>query len=597
MITYYREDLDRMVMDFLGDIGSVLWGPWTPYTLLAMGVLFTLWTKFTQYRAMTHGVAVVRGVYDNPDDPGAINHFQALSAALSATVGLGNIGGVALAIGAGGPGALFWMWIVGFFGMALKTVEITLAMMYRNMDDPENPHGGAMWVVDSVIGAAGGVWKIVAKVIGVFFCITLIISTFTGGNMFQAWSVATLTEGYFDVPRIATGIILASVIGLVIIGGIKRIGSVAAKLVPFMCLIYLFSALAVLSLHIPEIPGLLKLIVTSAFSRTDAVNSFIGGSLGWAFIMGMKRALFSNEAGQGSAPIAHAAAKTDEPAREGIVGGIGPFIDTLCICTLTALVILSTGTWNREAIGDFRGTIAISKDIDAGEPAWVIQAENSVGNLPVPRDGDWSAGDRFFFVAEVEGAIHRESDAGRVKWISSIVREDEGISPEAAAPVSIKWDPLIISSESWEGDPENVRLIDTGVYKVYDGARLTGHAFDRQFPGLGKYLVTLAAWLFAVSTMISWSYYGEQGMVYMTGKIGVLPYKLVFLLLVILAATGIKDTGDMEILMDLGTGAMLWSNLPIVLALGFLAVRNLKDYRRRLAAGEFPKHGARKNPG
>lgn len=220
-------------MDFelLETIGGFLWGPWTPYILLAAGLLFTIWTRFTQFTAMTHGVQVVRGVYDDPSDPGAINHFQALSAALSATVGLGNIGGVALAIGVGGPGALFWMWIVGVLGMALKTVEITLAMMYRDTRDPENPSGGAMWVVERVLGSRGGIWKPIARAIGVFFCITLIISTFTGGNMFQSWSVAGLTEGYFGVPKIFTGIVMAVIVGLVIIGGIKRIGNVAGKLV------------------------------------------------------------------------------------------------------------------------------------------------------------------------------------------------------------------------------------------------------------------------------------------------------------------------------------------------------------------------------
>jgi len=334
----------ELIMNFLGDLGGVLWGPWTPWALLAAGVLFTIWTRFTQYTAMTHGVQVVRGLYDDPDDPGAINHFQALSAALSATVGLGNIGGVALAIGIGGPGALVWMWIVGFFGMALKTVEITLAMMYRNVDDPDNPHGGAMWVVDRVIGGKGGKWVFVGKAIGVFFCITLIISTITGGNMFQAWSVATLTETYFGMPRIGTGILMAVIVGAVIVGGIKRIGNVAGKLVPFMCVLYVLAALAVVGANIGDVLGLFGLIFSSAFAEHEATGAFIGGSVGFAFMQGMKRALFSNEAGQGSAPIAHAAAKTGEPAREGIVGGIGPFIDTLCICTLTALVILSTGT-------------------------------------------------------------------------------------------------------------------------------------------------------------------------------------------------------------------------------------------------------------
>ena len=257
------------LMELLGTIGGILWGPWTPWALLTAGVLATVFTRFTQVTAMTHGVAVVRGVYDDPNDPGAINHFQALSAALSATVGLGNIGGVALAIGAGGPGALVWMWIVGFFGMALKTVEITLAMMYRNTDDPENPSGGAMWVVDKVIGGKGGIWIPIAKVIGIFFCITLLISTFTGGNMFQSWSVATLTQEFFGVDKLISGIMLAVIVGLVIIGGIKRIGNVAGRLVPFMCAIYVLAALAVLAMNVTELPGLFGDIFRSAFSADE----------------------------------------------------------------------------------------------------------------------------------------------------------------------------------------------------------------------------------------------------------------------------------------------------------------------------------------
>ena len=581
-------------MHFMETVGGFLWGPWTPWALLAAGILFTVWTKFTQFTAMTHGLAVVRGVYDDPDDPGAINHFQALSAALSATVGLGNIGGVALAIGAGGPGALFWMWIVAVFGMALKTVEITLAMMYRNTDDPENPHGGAMWVVDKVIGGKGGIWIPIAKAIGVFFCITLIISTFTGGNMFQSWNVAKLTQGYFGVPRIGTGIVMAIIVGLVIVGGIKRIGNVAGKLVPFMCVLYLLSALAVLAMHIVDIPGMLKLVITSAFNPAEATGAFVGGSMGYVFMEGMKRALFSNEAGQGSAPIAHAAAKTSEPAREGIVGGLGPFIDTICICTLTALVIISTGTWNREAIGDFGSPITLTQDSTAAIPTWTVEASTDIADLPAMRIGEWKAGSEFYLIAEVTGATNKKGEQTLV-LIEGEVKEQNGeTSPEAARPLIIEWSNLTLDPDDWLGAPTAVALTSPGVHATYDGAVLTGHAFDRQFPGLGKWLVTLAAWLFAISTMISWSYYGEQGMVYMLGQKSVLPYKLVFLAGAIYAAAFISSKNDMVILMDLGTGAMLWANIPIVVCLGFLSVRSLNDYGRKLKAGEFPRHDAPK---
>ena len=575
-------------MNLLGDLGGILWGPWTPWALLAAGVLFTIWTRFTQYASMTHGIDVVRGIYDDPDDPGAINHFQALSAALSATVGLGNIGGVALAIGIGGPGALVWMWVVGFFGMALKTVEITLAMIYRNVDDPENPHGGAMWVVDAVIGGKGGRWVAVARVIGVFFCVTLLISTMTGGNMFQAWSVATLTESYFGVPRIGTGILMAVIVGAVIIGGIKRIGNVAGKLVPFMCVLYVLAALAVVGANIGDIGSMFGLIFKSAFSAHEATGAFIGGSVGFAFMQGMKRALFSNEAGQGSAPIAHAAAKTGEPAREGIVGGIGPFIDTLCICTLTALVILSTGTWNRDAVGPVEGGLTLSTVTDAEAPTWRVHSKTDVAALPASRHfDDWEAGMEFWVAATVDGATHIESGRDRVQITGEVV--EVGGTGEALGALQVQWDDVVLPTDEWSGTAASITPT-RGLYRIYDGATLTGHAFDRQFPGLGKWLVTFAAWLFAISTMISWSYYGEQGMVYIFGEKGVMPYKLVYLLFVLWGAAGIADTGDMIILMDLGTGAMLWANIPIVVCLGFLAVRSLNEYGGKLKAGQFKRN-------
>jgi AGCS family alanine or glycine:cation symporter len=466
--------------------------------------------------------------------------------------------------------------------------------MYRNTDDPDNPHGGAMWVVDKVIGGKGGIWLPIAKAIGVFFCITLIISTFTGGNMFQAWNVATLTEGYFGIPRVGTGIVMAIIVGLVIVGGIKRIGRVAGKLVPFMCILYLLCALAVLAMNIADVPGLLKLIFTSAFSPVEAGGAFIGGTVGFAFMQGMKRALFSNEAGQGSAPIAHAAAKTDEPAREGIVGGMGPFIDTICICTLTALVILTTGTWNRDAVGPFAGIISLAPGPAAEDgQTWRVEASTDIDMLPESRFFEWTAGAQIFLVGQVTGATHIESGRDRVQVTGTVVASD-GVTPDAPPVLSIEWDTLEISHDEWDGTPTAVSLIDPGVYRIFDGAPLTGHAFDRAFPGLGKWLVTFAAWLFAISTMISWSYYGEQGMVYMLGEKSVLPYKLLFLVGTIYAAAFITDTDDMVTLMDLGTGAMLWANIPIVVCLGFLAVRCLNEYGGKLARGEFPRHRAPK---
>ena len=566
--------MDALV-SFVNVFNSLVWGPWTLYILLAAGLLFTLWTRFCQFKVLTHGIAVTRGVYDDPDEPGAINHFQALSAALSATVGLGNIGGVAVAISLGGPGALFWMWIVGFLGMALKTVEITLTMMFRNTDDPENPHGGAMWVIEKTLGARGGPWRIVARAIGVLFSITLVIMTIAGGNMFQTWNVADLTFTYFGVPRVATGIVLAILVGLVIVGGIKRIGQVAGRLVPVMCLLYLLSSLAVLAVNIDQLPSLFRLIFQCAFGHTEATGAFLGGTLGFAFQQGMRRALFSNEAGLGSSPIAHAAAKTNEPAREGMVGGMGPFIDTIVICTLTALVIMSTGAWNRAPLGTLQGEVDLVQEVDGTR----LVAPTHAAALPeLPVGETWQPGTRLFLLAQTpenNGAPRRVRIHGEVT------------GDELGRAGAIQWDappPGATWTLNEEGEP--VR----GVFRDYAGATLTGHAFDRAFPGLGKWMVTLAAWMFAISTMISWSYYGEQGMIYMLGEKSVTPYKFFFLVMAVIGAFLLRTDQQLGDLQDFGTGGMLLTNMLIVLSMGHLAVRSIHLYTRRLKAGEFHPH-------
>jgi AGCS family alanine or glycine:cation symporter len=575
-------------MDFVDWLNGIVWGIWTFYILLGAGVLFTIWTKFVQYRNLTHGVQVTRGVYDDPHDPGVISHFQALSAALSATIGLGNIGGVAVAISLGGPGALFWMWVVGLLGMALKSVEITLAMMYRKIDAAGNPHGGAMWVIEGTLGAKGGAAAVLARIIGVVFSITLIIMTFAGGNMFQTWNVADLTMNYFAVPKMVTGIVLATVVGMVIVGGIQRIGKVASRLVPIMCVLYLLSAFAVLAVNIEKLPALFALIVRSAFSGTEAGGAFVGASFGFAFTWGMKRALFSNEAGLGSAPIAHAAAKTNEPAREGIVGGLGPFVDTICICTLTALVILSTDTWNRPADGAFNGELAIlAAPSQNGNLSWQIDGAENLDALPaLANDDEWLQDWQFFVLAKLPEAAPSDAPMKLYGKIAAADGEDSYGHPPTEKRIlwtKVEGGPAI--------DPSVVpgRRLDvdhTGVFRDYPGATLTGHAFDRAFPGLGKWLVTLAAWLFAISTMVSWSYYGEQGMIYMLGSWSVLPYKIVYLGLAIVGAFLVRTDAELGALADFGTGGMLLANMLVVTTCGALAVRCIDRYLQHLRTSQ-----------
>jgi AGCS family alanine or glycine:cation symporter len=551
----------------VGDFGALLatlnryiWHEYVLFGIVGTGILFTLWSGFSQFRALTHGPAVVRGVYDDPNDPGAINHFQALSAALSATVGLGNIGGVALAIALGGPGAMFWMWVIGFLGMAIKLTEVTMAMLYRNTDNPENPHGGPMWVAEKALARKnlGGL----GRAIGIVFCVMLLISTTTGGNMFQAWNVGELTEEYFGVPSWICGIVLAVAVGSVIIGGIKRIGKVTATLVPFMCALYLLAGIYVLSMHVTEIPAMLLLIVKSAFVPTEATGAFIGGTAGAAFVFGMKRAIFSNEAGQGSSPMAHAAAKTDEPVREGIVAGLEPFIDTIVVCTFTALIILSTGVWNRAPDDAFN----VLPTVSATDAGWQFEDTRVDGS-------DWREGERVVVVV----AAH-ERDGGFNQY------RLEGTVTERAGGYVVSWDPFVSSVEP--------RIVGGGLYRSYVGAALTAKAFDSVTPGLGKWLITIAAWMFAISTIISWAYYGEQGVVFLAGEKPVLAYKIIYCVLVFVATLGfIESAADLDNFTGVGTGVLVCANIPICWFFGYQAMRAYKDYIARLKSGRMgPDH-------
>lgn len=609
-------------------INGVLWHDYVLYIVLATGVLFTIWSGFGQYRALTHGVQVIRGKYDNKADPGAINHFQALSTALSATVGLGNIGGVALAIALGGPGAVFWMWMVGLFGMALKMTEVTLAMLYRNTDNPENPHGGPMWVAQKGFANWSPKLKPLGTIVGGIFCVTLIISAITGGNMFQSWNVAEITHNYFPtVPKYVCGVVMAIVVGMVIIGGIKRIGAVAGRLVPLMCVLYLLAAVYVLAVNIGEIPAMLRLIVVSAFSPAEAGGAFLGGTAGYAFLWGMKRALFSSESGQGSAPIAHSAAKTNEPVREGVVSGLEPFIDTIVVCTLTTLVVLLSGAWNRDAEATFplrpaivnahamtvqeggstrtlRGTVFretesevsfLNGETRPGEAAFrvwprasVVSLERDAGRwVPAVTDvpdktaearrvsGPWRHGTTVFVI------VHGEQDARTGRDLHRL----RGVVQEVNGDFQIAWAPFAAATEP--------RLDSPGLFNDFVGAALTGHAFDRVMPGLGMWLVTIACWLFAVSTMISWAYYGEQGVVYILGSRGpfVMLYKLAYCALIIIASLGfIRTDAQLDSWTALGTGVMLFANIPIMLIFGGQAMKAYRAYIAKLKAGEFKGH-------
>ena len=435
--------------------------PFIVIWLIGGALFFTFRMSFINIRAFKHAIFVVLGHYDDPDEEGELTHFQALSAALSATVGLGNIAGVAIAISVGGPGAVLWMTLAGLFGMTSKFVECTLAQKYRIVKPDGHISGGPMYYLSRGLADQG--LRPLGKVLAIVFSVLCIGASFGGGNMFQANQSYAAVANIIPIPNWAYGLGVAILVALVILGGIKRIGSVAAALVPSMCLIYVIAALWILLTNLPQIPAALGTIVQGAFSP-EAIE---GGLVG-VLVQGIRRAVFSNEAGIGSAAIAHAAARTHEPVREGIVALLEPFIDTVVICNMTALVVVITGTY-------------------------------------------------------------QQTDLSGVDITS------------AAFESAISWFPIILS---------------------------------------------IAVFLFAFSTMISWSYYGERAWTFLLGEGTMGIYRVLFVVCVFLGSIfnlgAVLDFSDMMLL------SMAFPNMlgGFLLCNGVAA--DTQDYMERLGSGVMP---------
>lgn len=333
---------DDLMQELIDQISGIVWGPVTIILLVGTGIFVTLIVKAIQVRKFFYSWGLISGKYDNPEDKGEVTHFQALSAALSATIGTGNIAGVGTAIALGGPGAVFWMWVTAVFGMALKYSECLLSLNYRVIHSDGVVGAGPMYYLEKGLNQ---------KWLGILFALFATIASFGIGNMVQANSVAEPVYTQFGVSKLITGIIIGALVFSVIVGGIKRIGQVASMLVPFMAILYVAGALIIISTRLDAVPEALRLIFSDAFTGSAATGGFAGATLAQVIRFGVARGVFSNESGLGSAPIAHGAAKTEEPVREGLVAMLGPFIDTIVICTMTALVIILTGAYSSGETG------------------------------------------------------------------------------------------------------------------------------------------------------------------------------------------------------------------------------------------------------
>ena len=479
---------------------------WFPYVLLGVGLFFTVYLKFPQIRFFKHAWQVVTGKFDKESDPGDTTHFRALTTALSGTVGTGNISGVAFAIFLGGPAALFWMWVTAFLGMTTKFVEVTLSHKYRVKTEDGTMAGGPMYYMDR---------RLNMKWLAVAFAIATVVSSFGTGNLPQSNGIAQSIEATFGFEPWAVGSVLGILLALVILGGIQRIAAFTARVVPVMAVIYLIGALAVIFANLENIGPSFAAVIGDAFTGSAAAGGFLGASLAYAFNRGVNRGLFSNEAGQGSAPIAHAAAKTKEPASEGMVSLLEPFIDTILICTVTGLVILSSGVWKEKHENVF----------DRSDMYFVAGQYDDTNQADVDK--------LYGYLNEVEGNVV-EPYTGSITVVNGTAVSD-GFTLLNARSIAEDVKYAVGSEDLFtgtlkvvDGKPVKENLEVSGKSLVHSAA-LTTIAFTRGFFGdAGQYIVSIGLMLFAFSTAIAWSYYGDRAMTYLLGPRSVMPYRVIY---------------------------------------------------------------------
>ena len=513
---------------------------WFPAFLIGTGIFFTIYLGFPQLKYFRHGWRILSGKYVKEDTEGDTTPFQALTTALSGTVGTGNIGGVALAIFLGGPAAIFWMWVTAFLGMTTKFVEVTLSHKYREKLPDGSMSGGPMYYIENGLNM---------KWLAVVFSVCLLMMCLGTGNMPQISSISVVLLDTFNIPKIVTGLVLSILVWLVIIGGIKRIAQIASKLVPFMAFWYIVGGLAVIISNYENIIPSFQSIFIHIFTPTAAVGGFLGASVAAALTRGVNRGLYSNEAGQGSAPIAHASSKTENPIEEGMVSILEPFIDTIIICTLTGLVILSSGVWNQKFENKFEASAMVFVD----------------GTFSEDNQGDATQLRNYYY-----------GNNSEIEYTGSIEIVDGVINLNKVTLLhnrSIAENTLIYLSEdnsifSGSLEVQDGKIVNIGDYTLRGdslllGADLTGKAFTKSiFGDFGQYIVAIGLLLFAFSTVIAWSYYGDRATVHLFGEGWVFWYRVVYV-----AAFFTASIIDTKIVWDIATVIGPIATVPNLIAL------------------------------
>ena len=558
--------------DFLSNIDSLIGGSqWFVYFLLGTGLFFTIYLVFPQIRYFKYAIKIVRGKFDREGDEGDTSHFQALTTALSGTVGTGNIAGVALAVHLGGPAALFWMLMTAMIGMTTKFVEVTLSHKYREKASDGSIVGGPMYYMKKRLNIRLSSGKMIktGKWMAIVFAVATVFSSFGTGSLPQINSISNSMWETFSIPHWLTGAVLTLLLAFVIVGGIKRIAKVTQTLVPVMAIIYFIGAFLVILYNYENILPSLASIVSDLFTGASATGGFLGATVAFAFNRGVNRGLFSNEAGQGSAPIAHAAARAHEPVSEGLVAILEPFIDTIIICMLTGMTLLASGVWNEKHDNRFQ-----MADLEVLKGVYEDDSE----------DGRKMLGNH------INGAILLEQYSGSLRVNNGVIDEYVSLIHARSLAANVR----IIRA----GQPYNGQLtVAKGKVLVQDGiqvygesllhsAPLTTVAFSRSWLGIyGKYIVSIGILLFAFSTAISWSYYGGRAMTYLFGLKSIIWYKLVYAIAFFIAS--FVDTTIIWVFSGITIALMTIPNLIGILILHREVKTDVKNFWNEYAS-RFP---------
>jgi len=601
------------MQDFIAQAAGFIWN-WPVVGLCLLGcIFFTFRLGFIQITSLKHAIDLIRGKYDNPNEKGQITHFQALSAALSGTIGLGNIAGVAIAIAVGGPGAIFWMWVIGFFGMATKFAECTLATHYREENKQTGEvYGGPMYYIKH------GFSSLTMKPMAYFYAVAIALASIGVAALFQSNQAAAALYEYYDISKLYSGIFLFILTLGVIIGGINRIGTVASAIVPFMCFVYIGGAVLICILNSHLIPEAFSIIFSDAFTG----NAVAGGSFVAVLMAGVRRAIFSNEAGLGSAAIAHAAVKTNYPIREGIVASLEPFIDTIIVCTATALVIIMSGNFGTNMyVNDGLSYSFEKKDIYHSLPWKTINQQqapkessrlqshidgknmkeftgsSSIANaLPVLFNDVPNSTIRFaYFKKQGDFKVEVYQDQQKVATLSSDDKSSHSGFSISNFKHKNEWKSAIINVPK---DSKNLLFLfvpseqhnhiyidNIEAVKASQGIALTTRSFDKFFEGFGSIFITISVFFFAFSTIITWAYYGETAINFLFGKSYILLFKCIFVLFIIVGAT--QELNLVVNISDALVGLLVIPNMIALLLLSPKVVKWNKDYFSLLKAGKI----------